>query len=156
VQTEGTNVLVADEYTFWHFEQSGPSESTFEEGMIRLSKRFRDEIARSSVPVDFRTLQFLRKSPLAMDLYTWITYRQAVRWHMADPDPLVVPWKALHQQFGANHKQVGAFAHKARKQLKLINTLWPELEYETPRGRLKVFLCPPHVGTKPKKRPGGK
>ena len=148
VKTEGSNLVIADEYTFWHFEQSTPKGSLFKEGMIRLSERFRDEIARSSVPVDFRVLQLLRKSPLAMDLYMWLTYRQAVRWYKADTKPLVVPWKALHQQFGAAYNQTKHFAAEARKQLKLINTLWPELTYETPRGRLKVLICPPHIGSK--------
>ena len=152
VKVEGENVPFARSWTFWHFESSSGEEGELDEGVIRLDRGFRDEIMRSSIPVDFRVLQLLRKSPLAMDLYTWLTYRQAVRWRMTDTRPLVVPWKALHDQFGASYKQTKHFAAEARKQLKLIGALWPELDYETPRGRLKVFLCPPHIGSKPGSR----
>ena len=99
--------------------------------------------------MDFRVLQVLRKSPLALGLYTWLTYRQAVRWRVADPEPLVVPWRELHDQFGSNYSRVSDFTANARKQLKTIGELCPELDYETPRGRLKVMLCPPHIGSCP-------
>jgi hypothetical protein len=98
--------------------------------------------------VDLRVLQVLRKSPSALDLYTWLTYRQAVRWRMADPEPLVVPWRELHGQFGSNYSRVSDFAANARKQFKTIGELWPELDYKMPRGRLKVMLCPPRVGSR--------
>ena len=57
---------------------------------------------------------------------------------MADPEPLVVPWRELHGQFGSNYSRVSDFAANARKQFKTIDELRPELDYETPRGRLKV------------------
>ena len=150
VEVEGENVPLTRKYSFWHFESNAGEESPIQGGMLRLDADFSEEIKRSSIPVDFRILKVLRKSPLALDLYTWLTYRQAVRWRMADPEPLVVPWKELHDQFGADYKQVHHFAAEARKQLKTIGELWPELDYETPRGRLKVMLCPPHVGSRPR------
>ena len=44
---------------------------------IVLGQNFFDEITRSAVPVDLRAIHRLRRSPLALDLHVWLTYRMS-------------------------------------------------------------------------------
>lgn len=42
---------------------------------VRLSDSFFRECIAKPVPIDLRAYKALRGSPLAMDVYTWLTYR---------------------------------------------------------------------------------
>jgi len=42
-----------------------------------LSRQFFQEITRSAVPVDLRAIELLKRSPLAIDIYIWLTYRMS-------------------------------------------------------------------------------
>jgi len=44
---------------------------------IVLYQVFLEEITRSAVPVDLRAIHQLQRSPLAIDLYIWLTYRMS-------------------------------------------------------------------------------
>jgi Plasmid encoded RepA protein len=50
------------------------------------------------VPVDMRALKALKRSPLALDLYAWLSY-EAYRAHR-NAKPRFVGWDKLHEQFG--------------------------------------------------------
>jgi hypothetical protein len=45
----------------------------YEQSTITLAKDFYDEVINRPVPVDFRMLQALRRSPLQVDIYIWLT-----------------------------------------------------------------------------------
>lgn len=65
---------------------------------IALSQEFFEEIIRSAVPVDLRAIRQLRRSPLALDLYVWLTCRMSYL-----RKPTLVPSQRLQNQFGANY-----------------------------------------------------
>ena len=44
---------------------------------LALSRRFFQEITRSAVQVDLRAIELLKGSPLAIDIYIWLTYRMS-------------------------------------------------------------------------------
>jgi hypothetical protein len=60
-------------------------------------------------------------------------------------EPLVLSWQQVHDQMGADYSRVADFARKARERLQEISLIWQDLEYETPRGRLKLYPSPPSV-----------
>lgn len=71
---------------------------------LRLSDAFYDEVLRHSVPVDMRVLMALRRSPMALDVYAWVTYRL----HTLNHSPrgtVLIPWEALQRQFGAGYPE---------------------------------------------------
>lgn len=71
-------------------------------GQITLTADFYDEITQNPVPLDLRVMQALKKSPLAMDIYAWITYRIFLL-RMKKRSFVKIPWEALFAQFGSNY-----------------------------------------------------
>lgn len=62
-----------------------PNQGALWGSWIELGEMFYTAITRAPVPVDMRTLRALKRSPLALDLYAWLTF-QAFRAHNTDPD----------------------------------------------------------------------
>ena len=99
-------------------------------------EQFFNEIIRRPVPIDMNTLTALKRSPLGLDLYLWLTYRT-----FALRAPLRLTWRLLYSQFGAHQAKssdkvtVQNFRRKVLRELKKIQTAWPGLEYRIERGR---------------------
>ncbi len=75
------------------------------ESWIELGEKFDDAVTLSSVPVDLRALRALKRSPLALDLYAWLTYTAFVATKARKPR--TVPREALHAQMGAEWMLMG-------------------------------------------------
>ena len=87
---------------WWHAQR--PEQLGVFQSRLQLSDAFYDEILGHSVPVDMRVLQALRRSPLALDVYAWCSYRL----HTLARSPrtsALVPWEALQRQFGAGYPE---------------------------------------------------
>ena len=80
---------------------------------VVLGKDFFTEITRSAVPIDLRAFHILKASPLAMDLYVWLTYRMSYL-----RKPTVIPWESLQDHFGAKYCRPRDFRRSARIQLR--------------------------------------
>ena len=74
---------------------------------ISLSEKFFLLSGESVVPLETKIIQKLRKSPLAMDLYSWLTHRTVNVKH-----PTRIQWKELEQQFGSDYKRRRDFRSK--------------------------------------------
>ena len=72
----GINMQVAEEYNLW-WEPKQPEQATLWESTITLNKRFFDEITTSPIPLDMDALKALKRSPMALDIYCWLTYRMS-------------------------------------------------------------------------------
>lgn len=68
---------------------------------IRLGERIFDEMQKSAVPLDMRAVRAIRQSPLALDLYSWITFRM---YRLRTSRSVHIPWAGLRQQFGSAYK----------------------------------------------------
>ncbi|MDT0632957.1 replication protein RepA [Rubrivirga litoralis] len=105
-----------------------------------------EQLTKHPVPIDMRVLREIKQSALALDLYTWVTYRLDRLARSATPGrPVVVSWKQLAGQFGTDAQEHYHFAADAKKALAKLKVIWPELSYETPRGRLVLHPGKPHV-----------
>ena len=62
---------------------------------IRLGEDFFNEIIRHPVPLDMNILKALKRSPLGLDLYLWVTYRT-----FALKRQQRLSWRQLYRQFG--------------------------------------------------------
>ncbi len=91
------NVNIADKATLW-WTPHQPDQAALWESTVVLSERFFNEITENPVPIDLRALTALKRSPMALDVYLWLTYRMSyVKGRTA------VPWGALQLQFGADY-----------------------------------------------------
>ncbi|MCK0508577.1 replication protein RepA [Aromatoleum anaerobium] len=131
------NVLIADElqlddaeltglWTPQHAEEAGRWKS-----QVRLSNGFFRECLDNPVPIDLRAYKALRGSPLAMDVYTWLTYRMSYTHRRTRP----IRWEALMMQFGSDYgtetaQAVRDFRKAFLKALKLVLVVYSQARIE--------------------------
>lgn len=132
-------VQIARRTRLW-WDPKDPDEPLTFNSTVQLSDDFFLLLTERPVPLDMRALQVLKDSPLGLDLYMWLTYRVSYMQRET-----VIPWTALEVQMGADYTETKNFTRKVKRELKKIKLVWPELDYRTPRGRLVLKPCPPHV-----------
>ena len=131
--------LIAERGEFW-WNVHKPDVPVLWESKIELSEKFFNEIIRHPVPLDLNTLTALKRSPLGLDLYLWLTYRM-----FSLRAPLQLTWRQVYRQFGVtpakadNRRTVDDFRKDCLRELKKIKMAWPELNYGTAPGVL-IFL----------------
>lgn len=72
------------------------------EAHIKLTTDFFNEVVSNPVPLDLNVLHALRKSPMAMDVYTWLVYRTYSIYATGNRS-IKISWADLQAQFGANY-----------------------------------------------------
>lgn len=111
---------------------------------VKLSKGFFEECITKPVPIDLRAYKALRGSPLAMDVYTWLTYRMSYTERRSRP----IRWESLMAQFGSNYSTPRAvldFKKAFLKALKLVLIIYPNANIELAENGLILLPSQPHV-----------
>lgn len=144
-------LLITDQSTvFWHPKKT--DHANLWDSTLDLSQPFYDEILAAPVPFDMDVYHALTKSPMAMDIYTWLTYRVFVLKRSGRPFVLI-PWIGLKKQFGAGYgdHQQGLYDFKANfnKRLREVLNFYPEareaVEDDKKSGCLKLTPCALHI-----------
>ena len=136
---------IADRTELW-WNARKPDQPALWESKIELGEKFFHEIIRHPVPLDMQILKDLKRSPLGLDLYLWLTYRT-----FALKAPLRLTWPQIYRQFGveptkANDKLVvNDFRKDCLRELKKIKRAWPDLHYRTVKGALVLSPSPPRI-----------
>lgn len=115
---------------------------------VRLSNTFFQECIAKPVPIDLRAYKALRGSPLAMDVYTWLTYRMSY----TDRPTRPIPWEALMGQFGSNYdtqRAVLDFKRAFIKALKAVQIVYPRANVQLADNGIVLIPSPPHVPRQP-------
>jgi hypothetical protein len=121
------NMAVSARSQLW-WDPVQPDQLDLFESWIQLGQDFFDAITASPVPLDYRALKALKRSPLALDLYAWAAHK--VYTVKQKQQPQWVPWKGLHQQFGADYKSIKNFRQKAVAALRKIEVLYRGMKFE--------------------------
>jgi hypothetical protein len=95
------------------------------------------------VPIDIRALRALRRSPMALDIYCWLTYRMSYL-----RKPTLIPWFALEAQFGADYSRTRAFREAFLEHLKSVLVIYPGAKVEPLPDGLELRPSPTHVTPK--------
>jgi len=66
--------LMADKTVLW-WQPKDSEQSDIWRSTITLSETFFNEVVDRPVPIDMRTIRAIEQSSLALDIYTWLTYR---------------------------------------------------------------------------------
>lgn len=160
------NVLIADELEL-HDEDLADSDNALwtpqarhEAGTwqskVRLTNNFFQECITNPVPIDLRAYKALRGSPLAMDIYTWLTYRMSYVQARTRP----ITWEGLMLQFGSGfgasasteaslRQAVLDFKKQFLKGLKLVQVVYPEARFDVTDSGLVLFPSPTHIAPTP-------
>lgn len=106
---------IADRAMLW-WHPKAPDQAALWQSTVSLSEPFFREVVEHPVPVDMRALRALKRSPMALDLYAWLTYRMSYLSRTTE-----IPWGALAAQFGSDYARLrdfkGAFLGELRKVL---------------------------------------
>ena len=138
------NLQVSDSRRlFW--DETKKSEEMDCDWYIKLSENFFNELTKHCIPLDLRSVQALRGSPIALDIYQWLAYRL----HYLKGSAFVT-WGQLNAQFGSNYGQLCSFKRNFNKQLKLALTVYSNAKVkESNDGKgLLLYNSPPPVPKK--------
>ena len=119
-------------------EQAGLWQST-----VTLTEAFYKEVTEHPIPVDMRAIRALKRSPMALDIYCWLTYRASY----AKRDS-TIPWPALAVQFGAEYGRVRDFKAAFLAELRKVNLVYPEARLAVTDAGLLVKPSRPHIARK--------
>lgn len=136
---------VSSSAEFW-WDTSRSNQANLWESWIELGEKFYEAVTLSSVPVDLRALRALKRSPLALDLYAWLTYTAFTATRMRKAR--LVPWEGLHAQVGAEYAQIRMFRTNVRLALKKIQLVYPELKLELTAAGVTVHPSPSAIAAK--------
>lgn len=135
----GVNFLIADSYAMW-WKPQDPNQAALWQSFVTLGNRFFDEIIAHNVPIDRRALRALRRSPLALDIYTWLTYRMSYL-----SRPTEIPWGALAAQFGADYSSLKHFKPEFRAALKKVLLQYPSARVGEGKYGVTLQPSPSHI-----------
>lgn len=123
-----------------------PDQPSLWESTLTLDQDFYAEVERSSVPIDMRVINALR-SPLAIDIYLWLTWRlREIRGGQT-----VVPWESLKLQFGSNYEDssngLSHFKAEFQRKLRDVQRFYLAAKVFPMQNGLRLMESPPHIPT---------
>lgn len=107
---------------------------------IILGENFFKQVIKKPVPIDLRAIIALKQSPLAIDLYIWLTYRVSYLKKVQ-----FIKWFQLQNQFGSNYKRVRDLKKKIMNILIRIKLIYPNLKIDENMKGIIIYPSPSHV-----------
>lgn len=130
------DMQVAPKGQMWWSEKH-PDQGALWGSWIELGEDFYRAITTAPVPVDMRALRALKRSPLALDLYAWLTYEAFRAQHSRRPR--FETWSQLHGHMGGEYANVGDYRRKAKAALRKIQAVYPGLKLGKRQGGIEVL-----------------
>ena len=147
---KGENFLIARSYELWWNPLETKSNNVLSKSCITLSRDFFEELVETPVPVDIRVLQALRRSPLQMDIYQWLTYRFSYF-----KQGKTISWSILKNQFGSDYADnahgLRNFKAKFLDALNTVLTVYSTANVQVQNDGLKLYPSPSHIKKQLKK-----
>lgn len=132
-------VKIVSEANLW-WDPKSPDQIPLWRSSLRLGTDFFNEIINNPIPIDMRALKLLKRSPMALDIYCWLTYRMSYLKKSTE-----IPWAALEMQFGADYGRTIDFKINFLKQLQTVLVVYPEARVEEKERGLLLKPSKPHV-----------
>ncbi|MGV5432036.1 replication protein RepA [Pseudomonas aeruginosa] len=154
------NILLAEEaFVFWNSRNTVRRGSW--ESSITLSTDFFKHLISAPVPIKMEALRALIKSPLAMDIYTWLVYRMFtlnVGASKGGRRLAHVPWTGLMMQFGSGYantpKGLANFKTNFRLRLNEALLFYPEARNHIEETKDHLILTPARLHISATKKRG--
>jgi len=108
---------------WWDYKK--PMQGNFWQSWIELGEKFYESIIAAPIPVDMRALKAIKRSPLALDLYAWLSYRTFIAAKKGKNQ--FISWHNLEKQLGCNYQNTRHFKVKVRQAIRKIELVYPEL-----------------------------
>lgn len=127
--------IVTEGQSWWDLKS--PNQMSKDGNWVILGESFFDAITAYPVPLDMRALSVLKGSALALDLYSWLTWRAFVAYKTGKSQS--VTWKALNRQLGANYSDLKDLKKKCKAAIKKILVVYPQLYLAMINGGFSVL-----------------
>lgn len=95
-----SKMLIAEDIELW-WTSKAKNQASLWESRLELSQKFFNYVIDKPVPIDWEAVRQLRRSPLALDLYFWLTHRMSYLRQQT-----TVSWigpGSLAEQLGSNY-----------------------------------------------------
>ncbi len=139
------NVLLAERVEWW--QPQDREEAGVWQSKVYLSRPFFQECLDHPVPVNLVAMKALRHSPLALDIYVWLTHRMSYL-----SKRTVIPWISLSAQFGAayatNDQGLRDFKRAFLREMKHVITIYTDAKVGTSEYGLVLNPSPTHIPPK--------
>lgn len=133
---------LADRSVLW-WDAKRPEQAALWRSSVTLTESFYREIIEHPIPVDMRAIKALKKSPLALDIYAWLTYRASYA-----KKPSTIPWAALAGQFGSDYARLRDFKTAFLAELRKVATVYAGAQFEIIDAGLVIKPSLPHITRK--------
>jgi hypothetical protein len=130
---------LADRSVLW-WHSKDPEQAGLWKSSVTLSEHFFNEVIDRPVPIDMRAMKALKQSPMALDIYAWLTYRVSYL-----KRPTVIPWASLAMQFGSNYAQLRQFKAAFLDELKKVVLVYGQVQVEATELGLTVKPSMTHI-----------
>jgi hypothetical protein len=130
---------IASKAVLW-WDARDPDQRSLWHSTVTLTDDFYREVTEGPVPIDLRALKALKRSPLAIDVYTWLTWRMSYL-----KKPTEIPWPALAAQFGSDYKLLRQFKAAFLVELKKVLAVYPDARVTEGTHGLLLTPSPTHV-----------
>jgi hypothetical protein len=107
---------------------------------ITLSDQFFESVIDKPVPMYLEDLRVLGGSSLALDIYTWLTYRLSYL-----TTRTMIPWESLHAQFGKSYTRLRAFRENFEPALQDVLKLYTKANVKVTSTHLILMRSASHV-----------
>lgn len=133
------NVQPISKADLW-WDPKQPEQAALFDSTLTVGEEFFNEIINYPIPIDMDALKALKRSPMALDIYCWLTYRMSYLKKNTE-----IPWEVLQIQFGSNYERVRDFKKYFLNQLKKVNTVYPEVKVNFNESGLILYPSKPHI-----------
>lgn len=130
---------LADKSMLW-WDAKAPDQAGLWKSTVTLTETFYREIVEHPVPVDMRAIRALKRSPMALDIYCWLTYRASYA-----KKPSTIPWAALAVQFGSEYGRLRDFKAAFLSELRKVTLIYADARIEATTDALIVKPTRPHI-----------
>lgn len=131
---------LAERSMLW-WDTHDPHQAGLWKSQVVLTDTFYREIIERPVPIDMRAIRALKRSPMALDIYAWLTYRASYT-----RKATTIPWDALALQFGSDYGRLRAFREAFLGELLKVSLVYPGAKVEPTKAGLILKPGTPHVG----------
>jgi len=129
-------MVVAEDKVIW-WNTKNPRQRAIWSSYVVLSDRFHEAITANPVPVDLRALRAIKRSPLALDLYSLMTY-QSFQANLYG-ESRFMSWRQLQKALGTSYTDTANLRKAIHDAMKKIQTVYNDLAIGSREGGIEVL-----------------
>jgi hypothetical protein len=113
---------------------------------VQFSQRYFESLMRHAVPLNETAVGRLSHTAMGLDIYTWL----AQRLHRVEKGKgALIPWTALHEQFGHGYERLRDFRRVYRHTLKVVHENYPDAKFDLGEEGMILWHSRPPVPPRP-------